>query len=418
MAGRILLISVLGIIAFGGAFFLLSGEYVVESGDIVAGSLSTVTPTEAPIPELKPLPPPEPVDIENQRPLANPPEIIKAIYATGWSAGSANKINYLIDLIKTTELNAIVIDIKDYSGYVLYDIKIPQVIEYDTRNIQIPMINKLIKRLHDEGIYVIARQTIFQDPALVRARPDLAVKNSITGEPWEDRNKITWIDAASREAWDYNIAIVKDAAIRGFDEINFDYIRFLSDGDLSVAKFPFYNIETTYKKDVIRDFFEYLRQETEGIKISADLFGLTTVAYDDLGIGQKIEYAYENFDFVAPMVYPSHYASGFRGYARPAEFPYEVVFASMEGALQKLLAWENSPVQRQTDPNLPPPESEKRVGGKLRPWLQDFDLGATYDAGKVRAQIKATEEALGEHYAGFMLWDPRNNYTREALLPE
>lgn len=118
-------------------------------------------------------------DIEPQKPLVNPPKIIKAIYLTGWSAGSNKKINQIIDLIKNTELNAVVIDIKDYSGYIAYDIDLPEIKKYGAKKIMISKINLLLKKLHDENIYVIARITVFQDPILTKARPDLAIHSSV-----------------------------------------------------------------------------------------------------------------------------------------------------------------------------------------------------------------------------------------------
>ncbi len=342
-------------------------------------------------------------DTEPQKPLENPPDVIKAVYATSWSASSQSRMDYLIDLINTTELNAIVIDIKDFSGLVLYDADVPQVDEYNAKEIRIIRINALIKRLHDNGIYVIARQTVFQDPALVAARPDLAVQNSATGGVWKDRKGISWVDPASKEVWDYNIAIAKDASSRGFDEINFDYIRFPSDGDLSVISYPFYAASTTLKTTAIGEFFKYLNANLNGVKTSADLFGLSTINYDGLGIGQMIEDAYRYFDYVAPMVYPSHYANGFQGYSNPALYPYEVVNYSMTSAVARLNTLRNAtgagPV----------------VYGELRPWLQDFDLGADYTAEMVRAQIKAVYDA--DPNMGWMLWDPRNEYTKGALAP-
>jgi hypothetical protein len=342
-------------------------------------------------------------DIGPQEPLKNPPKVIKAIYATSWSASSESKMDYLIDLIKTTELNAIVIDIKDFSGLVLYDADVPDVDLYNAKEVRIRRPNALIKRLHDEGIYVIARQTVFQDPALVGARPDLAVRNVRTGEVWEDRKGLSWIDPSSRDAWDYNIAIARDAAGRGFDEVNFDYIRFPSDGDLSAIGYPFYNASTTSKTAAIAEFFEYLNNNLDGVVISADLFGLATINYDGLGIGQVIEDAYRNFDYVAPMVYPSHYARGFQGYQNPASFPYEVVNYSMVSAVGRLSVLRNA-----TGTN---PSSL----AELRPWLQDFDLGADYTADMIRAEIRAVNDA--DPSLGWMLWDPRNNYTRGALAP-
>jgi hypothetical protein len=389
-------------------------------------SVDPVSPSSNPgvslsVPETPPLPAPPTVpkssDIEKQEPLVNPPALVKAVYLTSWSAAAPSKLNYLIDLIKKTELNAAVIDIKDYSGYVAYDIKNIEVEKYGAKQIRIPKINFLIKRLHDQGIYVIGRLTVFQDPVLAKARPDLAVKDSATAKTWLDRKGLAWIDPAAKEAWDYNIAIAKDALERGFDEINFDYIRFPSDGDLSRMVFPFYDSQTS-KSETIKEFFKYLRGETIGSKISADFFGLSTVRNDDMGIGQIIEDAYAYFDFVCPMVYPSHYASGFLGYKNPAQYPYEVVGYSMKGAAGRLKNYLGK--QEVTGEEEPEAGGEKQAAGargqaKLRPWLQDFDLGANYDALMVRAEIKAVEENSAD---GWMLWNPENSYTGQALNPE
>lgn len=359
-------------------------------------------------------------DIENQSPLTDPPQVIKAVYVTSHTAGTQSRINALIDLIKQTELNAVVIDIKDYSGYVAYDIKDEDVERYGAKEIRIPRINSLIRRLHDEGIYVIARITIFQDPVLAAARPDWAIKNAVTGDLWRDNKGIAWIDPAAKEAWEYNIRIAKDAAGRGFDELNFDYIRFPSDGDLSVMSFPFYDGKTL-KRSIIADFFKHLRAELEGTKISGDLFGLSTVNTDDLGMGQVIEDAYVSFDYVAPMVYPSHYARGFLGFQNPAAHPYEVVKYSMDLALRRLQKLESGILNLESGTTTTSSafgkiqNSKSKIQSKLRPWLQDFDLGANYDAAKVRAQIRAVEDAGLRD--GWMLWNPGNVYTREALQP-
>lgn len=385
------------IIAVGGVFLFFQ-KNTVEI-DIKKELASLIAPEAEPMenPNLIPIN----ADIEPQKPLENPPKEIKAIYSTGWSAGSQSKMDYFINLIKTTELNAIIIDIKDYSGNVAYKIENADVEKYGAKEIRIPRVNQLIRRLHEEGIYVIARITIFQDPILAKARPDLAIHSKKSGGLWLDRKKLAWMDPASKDVWDYNIAIAKDAASRGFDELNFDYIRFASDGNLDDMVFPFWD-EKTPKREVIKEFFRYLREQLPNIKISADLFGLATINNDDLGIGQVIENAYQYFDFVAPMVYPSHYAAGFNGYKNPAEYPYEVVRYSVESALKRMA-------------------SSTIVESKLRPWLQDFDLGADYDATKVKAQIRAVYDAASstlEFINGYMLWDPKNIYTKEALSDE
>jgi len=189
------------------------------------------------------------------------------------------------------------------------------------------------------------------------------------------------------------IAVARDALSRGFNEVNFDYIRFPSDGDLKDMVFPRWRGQGP-RREVLARFFAYLRDRMGDAVISADLFGLSTVTRDDLGIGQVIEDAFPHFDYVCPMVYPSHFAHGFNGRANPAEHPYEVIFRSMAAAGRRLEAADES----------------GETGTKLRPWLQDFDLGARYTPAMVEAQVQATRDALGERYAGYVLWDPKNRY--------
>jgi hypothetical protein len=353
---------------------------------------------------------PKTQDIEPQKPLADPPKIIKAIYATNWSMSHQGKTNYLVGLADSTEINAIVIDIKDYTGTIPYvtDLQLPN--KYGAVEIRIPRLHQLIKDLHDRNIYVIGRLSVFQDSALAKARPDLALVSSSTQKTWTDHKGLTWMDSSSREVWDYNIAIARDALDRGFDEINFDYIRFASDGKLSDIKYPIWD-EATLKTLVMRDFYKYVRDSLgEEAKISADLFGLTTVNRDGLGIGQHLEYALPYFDAIAPMVYPSHYYPGFIGLDKPAEYPYEVIKYSMDFAVSRMDQYIASAAT-----TTPP------LRATLRPWLQDFDLGADYDAVKVRAQIQAWDDAASstpEYSSGWMMWNAGNVYTREALNTE
>lgn len=382
-------------------------------------------------------------DIERQPQLPAPPEVVRGIYLTGWSAGSESKLNSIIELIGRTELNAVVIDIKDYSGYMSYRTGIKIVGDSGAENEpRILRPNAMIKKLHDAGIYVIARQTVFQDPILAKAYPEWAMQNVSTAstspvksisdhgaspaqaaELWKDNKGLPWMDPAAKPVWDYNIAIAKDAFARGFDEVNFDYIRFASDGDLNKIKYPFWD-EVTPKHKIMRNFFKYLRENLEGEKISADIFGLATVdTWDDLGIGQVIEDAYEYFDYICPMVYPSHYAKGFMGYQSPAEYPYEIIKYSMDKALARLSVKEKVVISSTTvgTTTIEQTADVPKFTAKLRPWLQDFDLGATYDETKVRAQIRATTDSLsaggarGEFYGGWLLWDPANRYTEAAL---
>jgi len=205
------------------------------------------------------------------------PKIIKAVYLTSWSAGDPRKINYVISLAKNTEINAVVIDIKDYSGYIAYDSKVPGVVKYGAKIIKIPNIEKLLEKLHQENIYTIARIAVFQDPVLATARPDLAIYKKYGLSPfssflasislWFDNLKLAWMDPASKEVWNYNIAIAKEAWGLGFDEINFDYVRFPSDGNLKNMGFPVWE-ENIPRHMVIKEFFREVRQQLKDVVIS------------------------------------------------------------------------------------------------------------------------------------------------------
>jgi len=356
-------------------------------------------------------------DIEKQPQLQNPPAIAKALYITGWSAGSYNKMTSLINIIETRGLNAVVIDIKDYSGYVSYAMDVPGVKASGAEGeIRIAKPNELIKRLHDKNIYVIGRVTVFQDPILAKAHPEWALQNKTTGKLWLDNHKLAWMDQAGQPTWDYVVSIAKDALGRGFDEINFDYIRFASDGKLSEISFPFYD-EKTAKHLVIKKFFGYLREQMPDAKLSADLFGLATFdTWDDLGIGQVIEDAYQYMDYVAPMVYPSHYAAGTLEYKNPADHPYEIIKYSMDKALERLVAGEKPKLANTSSTSAlstPPAVTRTPFRAKLRAWIQVFDLGAIYTSAMIQKEIQATEDSLAgssAQYGGWLLWDPANNY--------
>jgi hypothetical protein len=226
------------------------------------------------------------------------------------------------------------------------------------------------------------------------------------------------------------VALGREAYLAGFDELNFDYVRFPSDGDMNDISYPFSEGET--KTEVIKKFFSYLYRnlkdpslyladhvqnvliggvdgEDDNVPaLSVDLFGMTTTNMDDLNIGQVLEYALPYFDYVSPMVYPSHYPPGFNGYARPALLPYEVVKFSMDSAVERIIGFQGAA-------STTPAVLEGRISPRqLRPWLQDFDLGAVYTAEMVRAQIQAVYDA---GLTSWMLWDPTNQYTLEALLP-
>lgn len=327
-------------------------------------------------------------------PRAKPePIAAKGLYLTAYSAGNSKKLDEIVALIDKTELNAVVIDIKDYSGKILYDSRVPLARKLKVKVNQLGDVGALTQKLHDHGIYVIARQTVFQDPLLAEKKPEWAIKSK-KGGIWRDQNGLAWVDATRQEVWDYNLAIAREAIGLGFDEINFDYVRFPSDGNMSLVV---YTNKTQKRYEVMGDFYQYVGEQLadEPAWVSLDMFGLVMEATDtyDLGIGQRLANAVDSVDYICPMMYPSHYGSGHLGLKNPAAEPGKVINNGM-----KL--------------------GEKWFEGKraqVRPWLQAFNIGAVYNAAKIRAQIDAVEKYPN---AGWLLWNASNRYTAAGLKLE
>jgi len=322
------------------------------------------------------------------------PAAVHAVYFTSWAAGtpSFQKQMFALFAASSTRLNSIVIDIKDYSGRISFAVTDPTLAAMGSAENRIPDIEHFIDSLHKKGIYTIGRVQAFEDPFAVAVHPEWAVKTA-SGAVWKDSGGAKWIDPDNKTAWNYVAAIAKEGYKVGFDEINFDYVRFPSDG---VGNAVFAKRATTTKESVITSFFSYLHDELapSGIPISADVFGQTTTDLGDMGIGQHFENVLPYFDFVDPMIYPSHYINGFDGFPKPAEHPYEIVHHAMASSSARAIAASSTPE-------------------KIRPWLQAFDLGATYTPAFVEDQIQATADAgLG----GWLLWNAGAVYTRYADL--
>ncbi len=299
------------------------------------------------------------------------PMEVRGAYLSPYSA-----INRAEEIISRTDINTLVIDVKDFSGKVFIPFDHPS---------SVPVITEdFLKELKNKGVYLIARITAFQDPFFSNIHPELALKNS-DESLWEDNLGLSWTDPSSKEVWNYYIDIAKSSFELGFDEVNFDYIRFPDEVSYDIV-YPLWDGES--KRETMNEFYAYLRENIEG-KISASIFGLTTVVKDDMGIGQMIEDVLEHFDYVCPMVYPSHYGTGFLEKENPADYPYEIVYYSIKKAAER---------------------TDKEE--KIRPWLQDFNLRAVYDIEKIDLQIEATRDVLKKDYNGYLLWNPSNVYTK------
>ncbi|MEK7198022.1 MAG: putative glycoside hydrolase [Patescibacteria group bacterium] len=323
----------------------------------------------------------------NKRLSANP---VKGIYSTIWTARS-KRIDDLIKIADETEINAIIIDVKDSDVYIDDYVK------------------NLVIELHKKNIYAIARVVVFADNSQINIHPDWYFKKS-DGSLWVDNRGWYWMDPTNHEVWSYNVAAAKEAIGAGFDELNFDYIRYPSfKKDDDVVFTP------VLKSQTINDFVHYLNSELkkydQGITLSVDLFAYNMLNGSDLGVGQKFTDLYDYFDYVSPMIYPSHYISGNFGFDNPADYPYEVVLMTIEKGKKQL--WEKSIAEIGTStPVIVNPIFEKRLK-KLRPWLQDFNIGAVYDSEMIRKEIQAVYDS--GLTSGWLLWNPRNVYTEEAL---
>ncbi len=334
------------------------------------------------------IPEPSLKHINDIKPISQPkPEFVRGIYTTGWIAGSSKWFPRLINFINNTEFNALVIDVKDDTGTLSYVSDIPLVREIGAYEKKITAPRKMLQVLHEQHIYPIARIVVFKDPYLAKTRPDWAVKD-INGGLWKDRKGLNWVDPNNRIIWDYIIDIAKEAINLGFQEIQFDYVRFTSDGDLKRCVYPFSTGQL--RQDVIEEFLKYAKTKLKPYKvpISADIFGLSTSTDDDLGIGQKFEKIATSVDIVCPMVYPSHYALGTFGLRNPDYYPYETVFHGITDAKKRL-------------------EKAGITKTQIRPWLQDFSLGNRYGRSEIQKQIQAVKDAGIKEW---IFWNPSCRY--------
>ncbi|TYQ16547.1 UNVERIFIED_CONTAM: hypothetical protein Cloal_3094 [Acetivibrio alkalicellulosi] len=322
---------------------------------------------------------------------------VRGLYLTASTAGV--RLQHYIDLANTTEINAYVIDIKNEYGTVGYNSNVPLAKEIGAVERKYD-IDKVTKELRENDIYAIGRIVVFKDPILAQNKPEYAIRNKDGG--LYVFNKVNWVNPYNREAWQYAIDLAREALDRGFNEIQFDYIRF-PDGRRSDMVFDHKDDRESYK--VINDFLAYARQELHGEILSGDVFAIICESPEDReGIGQYFEHIGENLDYISPMIYPSHYALGqiINGvrFPKPDLDPYGVVLNTLLRAKARYEKVEgHTPI--------------------VRPFLQDFTatwIGQgnwqRYGAEQARQQIQAVYDA---GYEEWLFWDPMNNYSVEAF---
>jgi hypothetical protein len=338
---------------------------------------------------------PPPVEAEKPPPpkIRFPkPDHVRGIYLTAWSAGLNSRMDSVLKMLETTELNSLVIDIRD-AGIIYFKTDIPDAAAAGATQVAVTKPEALMTRLEEAKVYPIARIACFRDKFVPIKFPNRAVQTP-DGKPWKDRAGYAWLDPYDKENWEYLAAVVDFALELGFPEIQLDYVRFPSEGKMSSMVFPGkakYPKPDAKPAEVIAEFANFIgkRVRDKGAVFSADLFGIISSGNADQGIGQELQASSAPFDLICPMVYPSHYARGEYGVANPNASPYLIVSKSLKDFRDKL-------------PDKP-----------LRPWLQDFSLGIPYGAAEVRAQIKAARE-LG--YTEYLLWNAQNKYTAAAVV--
>jgi hypothetical protein len=337
------------------------------------------------------LPPPAP-------PLAAPPSAVRALYVNAWAFGSS-RFDQLVRLADTTEVNSLIIDVKDDTGYLTYRSEMPTAVAIGAnRQLRARDAAERVRTLLAKGIHPIARIVVAKDPLLAVGRPAWAIQ-SAQGGLWHDRQGRPWVDTYSDSIWIYAAELAAEAVRMGFAEVQYDYVRFPDESRarLATAVFPGRRGSETSREAIARNL-RLLRERTRalGVPFTIDVFGLTTSAEGDLGIGQAWEDLVTIADVVLPMVYPSHYYGGFYDMKRPNFEPYRVVRRAIEDGLRR--------------------SKTLSATAEIRPFLQAFTLGQPrYAPHHVREQIRAVTD-LG--LTGWALWNPRSVYDPAIFLPE
>ncbi|WP_027085267.1 putative glycoside hydrolase [Cohnella panacarvi] len=320
---------------------------------------------------------------------------IKGVYVTAYSAGG-ERFAKLLQLVDSTELNSMVIDIKDDTGFITYKTENETLKTMGEPKPFIKDIGKLMATLEEHDVYPIARVVVFKDSILAKKHPEFSFVQK-DGKVWQNGNGDKFVNPYVKEVWDYNVEIAKEAAKMGFKEIQFDYVRFPEGFEKKADGLKFAKDDKS-RVDIVAGFVEYAKQQLAplGVRVSVDIFGYAASVPAAEGIGQDFVKISSNVDVISPMVYPSHYSTGWFKQKDPDKAPYETIKGAMLDTHKKL------------DP----------LGDAqpiIRPWIQDFTakwLGAghytKYGAAEVEAQIKALRDTGIDE---FLLWNAGNTYS-------
>lgn len=324
------------------------------------------------------------------------PKDVRGIYVSANSFLYRPFLERLDKMIEDTTINTIVVDIKDAPGIITYDI-----------GMEHPCIQPLISKedleakldyFHKKNIYVIARIAVFRDECFSKQNLDLTAQKA-DGTPWRDGKSHYWLSPHEEKTAQYIVDLSRAVYDRGFDEIQLDYVRYPSDGQMNLLKYEYWgefnasSTNTDKRRQTLGNFLAYVRKGLEGIPLSADVFGMVLTNTDDLTIGQHLDEFVNNVDYVSGMIYPSHFPNNWNGIKLPNKSPYQVIYDSTKMGLDRIIATHGTSTAYK----------------QMRPWLQDFSIfGVTYNAPEVKAQIKALDD-LG--VKSYLLWNASNRYT-------
>lgn len=330
---------------------------------------------------------------------------VKGIYISAYVAGNQKMMDEIIQKIDETELNAVIIDFKDDSGRITTSVSSELFNEIDSCKNYVPDMKELLSLLKEHEIYTIARVVTFRDPYLAEKKPEWSLKKK-DGSLYRDKKGMAWVNPYKKEVWDYMVEAGKQAAALGFDEVQFDYIRFATDAGMREVKIEETDLAERSKTDIITEFTAYAYENLipSDVFVSADVFGAIIGSEKDAqAVGQSYSEMAGKLDYICPMIYPSHYGEGNFGLDYPDRHPYETILA----ALQK------------SKEDLEPYQQKKEIKATVRPWLQDFTASylkhhIRYGNEEIRKQIQAVYDA---GYEEWILWSASGRYHYGGLEP-
>ncbi|MCU0646719.1 MAG: putative glycoside hydrolase [Gemmatimonadaceae bacterium] len=340
------------------------------------------------------------------RPARTPrPDSVRALYVNGWAAGSYSRMAEILRIADATEINAIIVDIKESDSYLTYSgTAIPEAKSLGTdQRPATKWMPALVDSLRAHNLYAIARIVVFKDRMVAEKKPEWAIQH-VNGGLWRDRKGLAWVNPYHRSVWDYNMAIAKEAIAMGFGEVQWDYVRFPDVTDNMRKTMAFPGSEGRSRAENIGAFLRWSKEQLAplGVRVAADVFGLVTHLEGDVEIGQHWETVIAEADVVLPMTYPSHYYAGLYGFARPGQHPYEILRLAATDAAERTRFFA---------------DSTKRPVAQIMPWLEAMSIrGLSYGPAELRRQIQGVYDAGLTSWA---LWSPGSKFAEfePALRP-